>query len=110
MFLVEYVSVENRIVSKRIPEFRVASEIARGIAASTGKSVKVRRVERDAPRWQCWLLDVHTSQPILISRGLSKRAARISWQRWNPSNHDAALMYWPENLPLPSYLVRNVSS
>lgn len=105
VFEIEYIDrLSGEVVTKTVPEMRLAMDLARELAMATGRRAIIRKKEAD--RWSVIYVDLIDRRIIKLDGSVSKREAMLTWKRWNPRSQSAALLLWPEWAELPRELVQ----
>jgi len=58
-------------------------------------------IERTRKRWDVYLF-VDGNNPVLIESKVNTKVAKLLIVSWDYKNHDAALIFWPNELQVPA--------
>lgn len=104
VFEIEYVDrTSGEVVTKTVPEWKLAQSLARELAMANGRRAIIRRKEVD--RWLVIYVDLVDNRFVKIDGALSKREAVLTWKRWDARTSDAALLLWPAWAELPKTIL-----
>jgi hypothetical protein len=99
MFEIEFVDGDGNTLRKIVPNHRLARELAKGIATSTGKRVIVRRRQS---LWNMLLIDLEDRKVIEVGQGYTMESAIKLLEAWDFGRENAVLVPWPESVAVPS--------
>lgn len=101
MYVVKFVNLEGCVQERILDDFKSANMLAKTLREFSAK-VSVRKVGQESSRWDVYLFAPDLPAPQLIQKNLRTYVARLTWVRWDHSEHHSVLVCWPSNLPVPT--------